>query len=146
MNVTLRRATPEDIPQIAAIEAASFPVPWQEQIFFIFMHDKTRFTVLEKDGKIVGYAILEIAGDEVSELDNIAVSPESRKKGYARILMDDIVATSRALNKKRIWLEVRESNTPAISLYESYGFKTDGVRTNYYRNPTENGLLMSLKL
>ena len=101
---------------------------------------------MSKIKKIIGYAVLELDNDDASEIDNICIAPESRKNGYSRILMDDIIATSRRLSKKHIWLEVRESNTPAISLYKKYGFRTEGVRKSYYQNPTENGLLMTLDL
>ncbi len=146
MSATLKAATPDDIEGMLQIEALCFSDPWSRVTFSFFLNSKAHFSVLCENEQVIGYAVTELADAEAGELLNIAIAPTARQKGYSRILMDDLIKAARQQNKKKIWLEVRESNTPAVSLYESYGFKADGVRKNYYHNPTENGLLMTLDL
>lgn len=65
-----------------------------------------------------------------------------RKKGFARLLLRELMQKSAASGVENFTLEVRESNLPAIRLYESLGFVTEGIRKNFYRNPNENALIM----
>jgi ribosomal-protein-alanine N-acetyltransferase len=75
---------------------------------------------------------------DTADIGNIAVSPEFRRQGIASLLLDT------ALNgmDADVFLEVRHSNTPAIALYEKYGFQPIGIRKNYYDNPREDAILM----
>jgi ribosomal-protein-alanine N-acetyltransferase len=69
---------------------------------------------------------------EDAEVHNIAVVEEHRGKGIAQTLMDTMHEKAKALGAERSLLEVRVSNTPAISLYEKNGYETYGVRASYY--------------
>lgn len=105
------------------------------------------YTVLVccNDSEIVGYLNASVIFDE-AELNRIAVLPQHRGKGAAIMLLDFL---KKALAKKRISLvrlEVRASNKIAISLYNSQGFEIYALRKNYYDNPTEDALMMSLEL
>lgn len=80
------------------------------------------------------------------ELYKIAVLPAHRKGGLGAFLMNVLLSVAAESEERRIVLEVREGNTAAISLYKKFGFKMDCVRKNYYKNPTENAILMSLDL
>ena len=100
---------------------------------------------LEGRSEPIGYIAFRLCGDE-AELYKIAVLPEMRKNGYARKMMEYMTERSRSGKAERILLEVRENNTAAVSLYKRFGFAVDGVRKNYYKNPTENAILMSLDL
>ena len=95
--------------------------------------------------RIIGYIFLSTVCDEC-ELNRIAVLPEYRNQKIAGKLM---LAMKDFLSQKSfgtVYLEVRSSNAPAINLYTKSGFKEIGKRKNYYKNPTEDAVLMSLEL
>ena len=73
---------------------------------------------------------------------NIAVHPDFRRKGIAAALIAELVRLLKERGSRILRLEVRESNAPAISLYETMGFTQLGLRKNYYRNPKENALIL----
>jgi len=96
------------------------------------------FLVYEKDGQIVGYIVFHDVFDNEYELLFIEVAEAARRQGVARALIE-------ALPQGRIFLEVRESNTPARELYKRAGFAETGRRKMYYREPSEDGIVMELK-
>ncbi len=140
-KVNIVPAALEDMRRLSEIAEVCFPDPWSEKIFteaFEFPH--TEITLAKTDsGEIAGYLVLSDAGDEKS-VDDIAVSPEYRRAGIARNLLES--AHSRYAGQSFI-LEVRESNAPAIALYESLGYEQVGFRKRYYRNPDEGAVLMT---
>ena len=81
-----------------------------------------------------------IAGE--AELFRIGVRPPLRGLGYGKKLMEGVVENSRKNGVTAIALEVREGNTPARSLYKSYGFKEECIRSDYYRDPNEDAVIM----
>ncbi len=98
-----------------------------------------------KGDKLIGYAGVFVLFGE-AELTNIAVLPSERRRGAARSMLTALISLSRTLGAELLHLEVRESNAPAISLYEAFGFQIDGRRKNYYSSPREDALLMTLTL
>lgn len=96
------------------------------------------FLVYEKDGRVEGYIVFHDVFDNEYELLFIEVAERARRQGIARALID-------ALPPGRIFLEVRESNKPARELYKNVGFAEIGRRKMYYRDPTEDGIVMELK-
>ena len=95
---------------------------------------------MEEGGQVCGYCVLSVLFED-AEVLNIAVAPAHRKKGYGKLLMDAMLEKARKLGALQCFLEVRESNMPAIRLYESYGFAGYGVRKRYYEDG-ENALVM----
>ena len=73
----------------------------------------------------------------------MAVAPEHRRRGIAAGLIEALLVKARERELSFVTLEVRESNTPAIALYEKYGFAQVGQRKNYYDLPRENAILMT---
>ena len=75
------------------------------------------------------------------DITNVAVHPDFRRKGLAKLLIEEF---GKILPKdtESIFLEVRESNAPAISLYESCGFRQIGLRKNFYSSPREHAVIM----
>jgi ribosomal-protein-alanine N-acetyltransferase len=100
------------------------------------------FTALDGDTPIA-YFIGRIIPPE-GELYRIATAQRWRGRGVAYRLLDYAVKTSRGVGLETLFLEVRESNLAAISLYRSYGFREISKRKDYYRNPTENAIIMLL--
>lgn len=139
----IRSAKTEDIPSIAALERVCFPAdPWLER-YFVQALDGT-LAAFEGE-RLTGYAVLSSVLDEGS-LDNIAVSPDHRRRGAADGLLDAAAEWGRTRELSFITLEVRAGNGPAISLYKKHGFEAVGRRTNYYEKPREDAILMTLVL
>ncbi len=95
--------------------------------------------------KVVGFASFQRVIDQ-AEFQNIAIDPQYRHQGLGNSLLEEAVRRLREAGAKRIYLEVRPSNKPALSLYTSIGFKLHSARKNYYRDPPEDAYVMSLDL
>lgn len=139
----IREIKESEIPSIARVEEKCFSNPWSEDsIRSSFVNKANCFYVAEKDGEIVGYIGLSISLDEGYIL-NVATLPNYRRQGIAKALINNII--NMYSDKLRfITLEVRPSNTAAVKLYEGFGFEQVGERKNYYSNPTENAVLLTL--
>ena len=130
------------ITQIAELEKICFSEPWSENAIMDSYRSGTVFCVAAKGKNVLGYVGMKPVLDE-GYITNVAVFPEYRRLGVAKELMKrlDLIASEKQLSF--ISLEVRESNFPAISLYESFGYKKEGLRKNFYREPTENAIIMT---
>ena len=95
-----------------------------------------------EDGEISGLICGFHAADE-AEITSVAVAPEYRRQGIAAKLMHEFLGTLPDITKC-IFLEVRESNSAAIGLYEKLGFKKLSIRKNFYSFPDENAVVMQL--
>ena len=140
--MNIRKASEEDIPEIARIEEACFSDPWPADMIARMLD---RFTVSVDDDVILGYLALSAVLDEGS-IDNVAVDPAFRRRGAADALVADACRRGRAMGLASVTLEVRVSNLPAIRLYEKHGFAEVGRRRAYYEKPREDALLMTLTL
>jgi ribosomal-protein-alanine acetyltransferase len=96
-------------------------------------------------GAVVGFLVAQHIASEW-ELENIVVSASDRRQGIGRSLLGALLAAARQTNSDAVFLEVRESNTAARSLYESVRFEQQGRRNSYYSNPSEGALLYRRKL
>lgn len=125
--MTIRSATSQDILNISILESECFSDPWSEkELNSIFQNPFYTLKVIEDDF-IVGYYSTMTVDD--TELLRICVKASKRGKGYAKALMEDLISTC---SKDKIFLEVKNTNIPAIALYEKFGFVKFGVRKNYY--------------
>jgi ribosomal protein S18 acetylase RimI-like enzyme len=84
-------------------------------------------------------------GEEVEVLD-VAVAAKHRRQGNARFLLEEFLRLVQEHDTRGVFLEVRESNVPAIALYRKFGFSTSGRRPNYYQQPDEAAILFHLKI
>ena len=125
---------------LAEIERACFHAPWSENMLREEL-GKGIFLVAEQDGRTAGQTVL----DE-GYITNVAVSPDFRRQGIARALIAELTAKAGENKLAFVTLEVRESNAPAIALYTGAGFAPVGKRKNFYSNPTENAVLMTISL
>ena len=103
----------------------------------------SRCTIAVEDDRIIGFLAFEQVLDEGSVVE-IAVHPDCRRKGIARSLITDAIQNADGLDT--VFLEVRESNSPAVGLYESLGFERIGVRKGYYQKPKEDAVIMNLSI
>jgi ribosomal-protein-alanine N-acetyltransferase len=101
--------------------------------------------VIEDKKSVAGFLVVRAVVAE-AEILNLCIAPEKRRSGLAESLLDVAVAELRRTRVDRLFLEVRESNTPAISFYEKHKFRETGRRPGYYRNPDEAAVLMMKEL
>lgn len=140
----IRRMETRDVKRIAEIEAECFPDPYSERSIKDILCSEGAMCFTALDGDIpIAYFIGRLIAPE-GELYRIATAPEKRGRGVAYRLLDFAVKTSRGAGLEALFLEVRASNLPAISLYRSYGFRAISKRKDYYRCPTEDAIIMLL--
>ena len=136
----------DDLEAIAEIEALSINPPWSYKALCNFTrYDTNKILVAKKDNRVVGYITYSIVLDEV-QIANVATHPDFRRMGIAQKLLTYLYEEAKAGGMSLITLEVRHSNEPAIKLYQKCGFAVVGRRKNYYKNPTEDAILMNLTL
>jgi len=142
----IRSAEATDIRHIADIEASVFSDAWSESSLSSALTDANQdILCLEHSGELAAYLIgCGVAGE--SEILRIAVIPSFRRHGFGRKLMEYFLNVRKAKGDLTVFLEVRASNISAIALYESCGFRSYTVRRNYYKNPTEDAVMMNLYL
>ena len=130
------------VAQVAALEKLCFSDPWSEaSITSELENPLSLWLIAEEDGAVCGYVGSQTVLDE-TDMMNIAVHPDCRRKGIAAALIAELVSRLKARGSRILRLEVRESNLPAIALYKAMGFTQLGLRKNYYRNPKENALIL----
>ncbi len=145
----IRPLTYSDLPRVVAVERRAFPTPWSLSMFVLelskpegiclgaFLEDQQ--DDLTGRNPLAGYLICA-RYNEAFHLMNIAVDPAHRRDGHGRGLIDAMI--ERTGEDANITLEVRVSNTPAIALYESYGFRGVGTRRRYYSDTGEDAIIM----
>jgi len=130
------------VAQVAQLERICFSDPWSENSVASELKNKLAlWLVAEENGDVAGYIGSQTCGEE-SDVMNVAVHPDFRRRGVAETLVGCLVAELKAMGSSSLTLEVRVSNLPAIALYEKMGFSQVGRRKNYYRNPKEDALIL----
>ncbi|MGB1090853.1 MAG: ribosomal protein S18-alanine N-acetyltransferase [Oceanobacter sp.] len=134
-STTIRTATLDDLDAIMSIEKSSHSHPWAQSVMTGYLAKPGVISIIQLDKTPVGFAVVtRVVGE--AELLDIAVHPDYQGKGLGEELMNHVLELA-SQDCERLFLEVRESNTPAIQLYEKLGFCQVGVRRNYY--PSEKG-------
>ena len=145
-SITLRGFLKEDLIKISEIESLSINPPWSYRAICDFSECNTsRILVADYGGIVVGYITYSVVLGEV-QIANVAVHPDFRRCGIAERLLKKLYDDSVSDKMSIITLEVRESNLPAINLYKKCSFIECGKRKNYYKNPSEDAILMNLTL
>jgi ribosomal-protein-alanine N-acetyltransferase len=137
-----------DLPRVMEIERAAFSHPWSEEMIRRELEHEFSTVLLATDGRdgpILGFAVVWLVHDELHVL-NVAVAPESRRRGVARSVLDRVEGSGREQGARIAMLEVRRSNAPAIALYRSLGYHEVGVRPRYYAEDGEDALVMDKAL
>ena len=136
----------EDLPEVIAIERASFPNPWTGPLFLQELQvDFSRIILARhRGGPVSGYVCRWLVADEVHVL-NLAVDPRHREQGLGGTLMREVLREARQRHATAVTLEVRRSNVAGRRLYESFGFEEVGSRPNYYGRG-EDALILRLAL
>ncbi len=148
-NLIFSRLGFEDIDDVLAIENQVYSHPWSRGNFLDSLYSAYHLTGLrDPSEKLIGYFLLMPVVDEMHLL-NLAVSAEYQGLGYARLMLDNMVAMAREKQCLAILLEVRISNQRAIEVYQRYGFKEIGRRKAYYPahdNLREDAIVMRIEL
>jgi ribosomal-protein-alanine N-acetyltransferase len=140
MNIVNMNA--DHVVQVAELEKLCFPDPWSEKSIASELSNKLAlWLVAEEDGRVAGYIGSQTVPDE-SDMMNVAVHPDYRRRGIAEALVVALCDALREQGSVSLTLEVRASNEPAKALYQKLGFEQVGRRPNYYRNPKEDALIL----
>ncbi len=145
-KIVIDPTIPQDLPEICRIEAECFSDPWSEaSLRSAALNPRFVSMTALYGGKISGYAFMFTIADECDIL-NIAVTEKARRLGIGAALLDTLLNKAKERGSRNAYLEVRGSNTPAVTMYEKFGFTPYGSRKDYYKNPTEDAVLMKKSL
>lgn len=139
--VVVKPIIPEDLPALAELERLCFADPWSAGSLEILTRDGGFGVAVWEEGRLLAYGGMTYVLDEGS-VTNIATHPEYRRRGLGRKALSALLAMAEEHGLSTVFLEVRESNEAAKSLYRSMGFEPCGVRKNFYRHPTEHAVQM----
>ena len=132
----------DHVSSVACLEKLCFADPWSENSVASELNNPLSLWLVALDGEnVVGYIGSQTVMGE-TDMMNVAVHPEHRRRGIARALIEVLVVALRERESSCLTLEVRASNEPAIALYSDLGFGEVGRRRNYYRNPKEDALIL----
>lgn len=145
----IRRMKVEDLPSVRGIERQSFSNPWSDNTFRGEIQNTAvsfpMVAVRRPGEEVVGYVVFWLIRED-AQVNNIAVHPGRRGLGLGEAMMRYAIAKSLEAGATRITLEVRPSNTAALTLYRKLGFEILGTRKNYYTKPDEDAYVMALAL
>jgi ribosomal-protein-alanine N-acetyltransferase len=147
----IRLFSKDDVPAILALQQRSPEAAhWTEADYERLAEDPGgKILVAELETmdppKVLGFAAFHRILDEV-ELRNMAVDPEHREQGVGKALLEDARERLLKAGARRVFLEVRASNKPALSLYCSVGFALHSLRKGYYHDPDDDAYVLALEL
>ncbi len=124
----MRRA---DVEAVHGIERISYPFPWSRGIFSDCLRIGYCCRIAELGREVCAYSILSAAAGE-AHLLNLCVAPAHRRSGLGALMLQGVTVDATLLGARRLFLEVRPSNAPAMALYHAAGFRTIGRRPGYY--------------
>lgn len=139
----IRYMEEKDLDQVTALEESCFSMPWRRHDFEDILSNPDRiYLVAEENGEILGGCMLtDLMGE--GDISNVAVGERYRGKDIATKLLEKLIEIGTQERKiDAFTLEVRESNTAAIGLYQKVGFVSEGIRPNFYEQPKENAVIM----
>ena len=143
MELRIVNAEKRHLDALVELERRCFSIPWtRAQLTAELPDERHEFLVAEAGEEVLGYVGMLFVLDE-GYISNVAVAPDYRRQGVASALIRALLARAAERELSFVTLEVRESNAPAIALYEGFGFAPVGRRKNYYDAPKEDAILMT---
>lgn len=140
--IKIEKMDESHVAPIAQLETLCFSDPWSENSIASELASRLSYwLVAVEDGQVLGYIGSQSVLGE-SDMMNVAVHPDHRRRGIAEMLVTALSHDLKERDNVCLTLEVRASNMPAIGLYEKLGFVQVGLRKNYYRNPREDALIL----
>jgi [ribosomal protein S18]-alanine N-acetyltransferase len=145
-DVNIRKAEIEDIKSVFEIQEKHNLGYWSlEDYQSEIANSDSVLLVAESEEKIVGFILARLITTlKTAEIVNFAVVQKYQKRGIGKLLLTELSSVLITSNYKKIELEVREQNLKAINFYLKNKFIKDGIRKNFYQNPIDNAVLMSL--
>jgi ribosomal-protein-alanine N-acetyltransferase len=141
-KILIRKMNPDDVGRVRKIEEAVFSLPWSEKSFAdACTNPNNVYLVCEYDGEIAGYCGMWTVMGE-GNITNMAVSVDFRRRGIGESLMRALHEEGSRMGVDTFFLEVRESNASAISLYKKMGYTEAGKRKRFYEKPVEDAIVM----
>jgi ribosomal-protein-alanine N-acetyltransferase len=134
-----------DLEEAYKIELEVNPSPWKYETFLSSFEVGHKGLICKNYNQMIGFIIFSPISPEAHIL-SISVRNEMQSKGIGTLLLKSMLDQCKAMNYKKIFLEVRVSNEKAINFYEKLGFSKDAIRNNYYTDNSEDALLMSLSI
>lgn len=146
-GIEVRPLAPADLLRVVALERSVYPAPWPPEHFarILALPGAIGRVAFLPDGSVAGYAIGWVAADE-AELANLAVASPHRRHGIGGRLLEAMQEAAQGRGARRMYLEVRVSNRPALSFYRDRGFRVTGRRRDYYNHPREDAFTMAVDL
>ena len=143
MEYRIVSAEKRHLDALVELEKQCFSIPWTRGQLTAELPDAHHeFLVAEAGEEVLGYVGMMYVLDE-GYISNVAVAPAFRRKGIASALITALLRRAEELALSFVTLEVRQSNAPAIALYEGFDFRPVGRRKNYYDAPKEDAILMT---
>jgi ribosomal-protein-alanine N-acetyltransferase len=127
----------QQLDRVLAVEARAYAHPWSAANFLDALQAGYEAQMLVAETTVIGYFVA-MQGVEEVHLLNITVAPEYQRQGWSRVMLDALSLWARGQGAHWVWLEVRQGNGRALTVYEAHGFRQVGVRKQYY--PAGNGL------
>lgn len=149
-SVEIRRMTAADLPRIIEIAAGLEHAPhyprstWRGVIDPEAAPLRLALVAVDVAGVVQGFAVASLLPPQ-AELETVAVDGASQRQGIARSMLQFLLVNLASAGVRELWLEVRVSNDPAITLYRSFGFRETGRRPGYYSDPVEDAVQMGLQ-
>ena len=146
-DLTFRPMRETDLDEVLSIEREAYDFPWSREIFRDCLRVGYSCRVLESDGAVHAYGMLQITAGK-SRLLNLCVRRELHRRGLGRRLLTLLIEVARSRHTDTVLLEVRPGNAVARRLYGSMGFARVGVSRGYYpaRTGREDALILALAL
>ena len=142
MEVIIKPLTEEYVDQVCVLEEEAFSMPWHRESFLEMIANENACYLVALIGEevVASCGLRHIVGE--GEITNVVTKGTIRGKGIGRQILLQLLEEGAKMGAEAFTLEVRVSNAPAIHLYESLGFLSEGIRKNFYEEPTEDALIM----
>jgi len=137
----VRTATLADLPALLALVTGSATAAhWTEAEYHRLLTESARVALVIGEDSVQGFIVGRDLGREW-EIENVVVAPSEQRRGLGTQLVQELLGMARRRGARDVYLEVRESNGAARSLYSKMGFTESGRRKSYYSNPEEDAVL-----
>jgi len=153
-DIIIVRMSEHDLLEVVEIEEQSGLSRWGWAAYYAELQSGNRelmlvaratLALIVESTPIAGYIVARETAGEL-HINNVAVRAEYRRRGIGAALLDQVIQEARLRKAKTAFLEVRSANLAAQALYEKSGFRAIARRANYYSEPREDAVVMSLVL
>lgn len=145
-HIVLAPMSPQDVPQVHAIERRCFSAPWEIEAYYGEARNPSAVYLVARAGeRILGFGGMWVVESE-AHIVTLATHPSHRRQGIGHLLLQGLLEKARQRGIDLITLEVRVSNVPALALYAEFGFRAIARRKGYYPDNGEDAAVMALRL